>query len=273
MPVEFQASEFHELYLRELPRVDLDDDEAILGFMELLPGYFGLDPTVRGAYHDVGPLPYFPDLWSDVNGPWPVDAAELARFVEIASLKPDRRRVEEFRLGTAWLRDLTRIYRDSRDGMWDFGERDGDHKGTYEVFPYHPTDEDGNDAWESDFIPPPGEGSNAIWYLVSGLNAGVRRFQPRLRVTREDGMDYATASVPWCGAYHAMALQLFEHVAGYADIKECANESCRRLFVEQVDRASEGHHKTDRVIYCRKACARIQATREYRRRKRSIETR
>lgn len=67
--------------------------------------------------------------------------------------------------------------------------------------------------------------------------------------------------------YGACCLQLYNHIAEKARFKRCANESCRQVFVRQRGRASSGQYRTEGVRFCTRECARAQAQRELRRRK------
>ncbi|MFJ6721669.1 hypothetical protein [Streptomyces sp. NPDC091259] len=64
-------------------------------------------------------------------------------------------------------------------------------------------------------------------------------------------------------------LQLYNHLAEDATIRQCANENCRRPYVRQRGRAEYGQNRTSGTKYCTRECARAQAQREHRRRRRA----
>ncbi|MET7780083.1 hypothetical protein ABZT28_30745 [Streptomyces sp. NPDC005388] len=67
--------------------------------------------------------------------------------------------------------------------------------------------------------------------------------------------------------YSVCFLQLYNHLAEGAIVRRCANEPCGRAFVRQRGRAEYGQHRTTGVKYCSRECARAQAQRELRRRR------
>ncbi|MEU9211185.1 hypothetical protein AB0D27_25395 [Streptomyces sp. NPDC048415] len=72
--------------------------------------------------------------------------------------------------------------------------------------------------------------------------------------------------------YSVAFLQLYNHLVEGATVHHCANEPCGRAFVRQRGRAEYGQHRTTGVKYCSRECARAQAQRELRRRRKQEPT-
>jgi hypothetical protein len=71
------------------------------------------------------------------------------------------------------------------------------------------------------------------------------------------------------GLYSICCLEIYNHLIEQTAYRRCQNERCGRLFVHQVGRAKFGQHRTRGVLYCSSSCARAQAQRELRRRRRA----
>jgi hypothetical protein len=72
------------------------------------------------------------------------------------------------------------------------------------------------------------------------------------------------------GLYSICCLEIYNHLIEQASYRRCQNERCGRLFVRHVGRARFGQHRTRGVLYCSHSCARAQAQRELRRRRRAL---
>jgi len=104
--------------------------------------------------------------------------------------------------------------------------------------------------------------------LAEGLNRALTPFTVRLeeRTAADEGVSTSEVNV-----YQAMCLQLANHIAENAAYHRCANEPCGRLFVRQRGGAKFGQYHTSSVLYCSPQCARAQAARVLRRRKRAAD--
>jgi hypothetical protein len=69
--------------------------------------------------------------------------------------------------------------------------------------------------------------------------------------------------------YSASFLQLYNHMVEGVSVRHCANEPCGRPFVRQRGRARFEQHRTEGIKYCSRECARAQAQRELRRRRKN----
>ncbi|WP_431920834.1 hypothetical protein [Nonomuraea jabiensis] len=71
--------------------------------------------------------------------------------------------------------------------------------------------------------------------------------------------------------YGVMFLQLYNHMLEHMPARRCASETCDNLFVYQRGRSQHGQHRSQGVKYCSTNCARAQAARELRRRRRAAD--
>jgi hypothetical protein len=97
-----------------------------------------------------------------------------------------------------------------------------------------------------------------IYNFEATVNAALRRFAPGF-----DEPDFREPTL-----YSLAFLQLYNDMVERAQVKHCMNEPCRRPFVRQRGRAEYGQYRAEGVKYCSRECARSQAQRELRRRKR-----
>lgn len=144
----------------------------------------------------------------------------------------------------------------------------------------HVDDERVMGAWERAGLADPGaeigdrdvETDIAWSFFAEAMNRGLAAFPPYVEVVPAHAATRAvlpTYGEPTVDLFTGMCVQLFNLMAEDLPVLRCANETCDRRFVRQSGRAIKGLHRTEGVLYCSKGCARAQAQREYRRRKRS----
>jgi len=106
----------------------------------------------------------------------------------------------------------------------------------------------------------------SAWFLFSWyLNTALEVFHAHLALPW--GIFPSTPTT-----YQALCLQLFNHIVEGAGFRICANETCGRFFWRQRGRAKYRQFHTTGVRYCSRTCARAQAARELRRRKKGAST-
>jgi len=94
---------------------------------------------------------------------------------------------------------------------------------------------------------------------VRRLNAALTVFAPHI----------VTEDVQVPSIYNVVAAQIINDIHDGTQILTCQNETCRRKFTKQRGRAEYGAYRSKGVLYCSKTCAKAQAQRELRRRRRT----
>lgn len=255
---------YGELYL-ELETIDLASDDAIKDFVvrHHVMGVYQDRPEWRGIEGDTWPYPGF---------------AWRYGFSLVAGYLTERREetgwegmgvetLEEFRWGAWVLRDMTTAWRVFRgelrheDAVWEApcwldARNQFDAVAGYDEKEYRET-------------------GSAPSALEEGMKMALQPFTPRVNwfvAEDRDPPDPHGRRSEGIPLFSIMALELFNHIAEEADYRRCQNETCGRFFVRQRGRSVHGQHRTRGVKYCSAECAKMQASREYRRRKRSPPT-
>jgi hypothetical protein len=111
--------------------------------------------------------------------------------------------------------------------------------------------------------------SHAWNEFVRFTDAALKDFHVRVDVEVEtDGRPLVKRNPDetYTTLYGAAMLQIVNHLAANEQVRICANETCRRLFLRQLGRSIYGGHRKTGILYCSSDCARAQYQREKRRR-------
>jgi hypothetical protein len=248
-----------ELYLRELRDLDLEDAGAILAFANewgwLGDSRFEVRPRVLGEDDDEE-VPYarFPALETGggVGADLCRDIGEDIVLTERGEGRGERRHLKEFILYASVLRDLVRTWLGVK-GVYSWDEVLVE----WETPPrwVHLNEANLSDDWAIEA---------RMSFFTTALDAALSPFRAHVQRIPQQAEDERSPS--WLvSTYQAMALQLANHIAEDAQIKTCANESCRRLFVRQRGVSQSGKVRMRGLLYCSRRCAQTQAQREFRR--------
>lgn len=112
-----------------------------------------------------------------------------------------------------------------------------------------------------------GEGEGICWhYFTRIVNAGLKQRPPHVSFRPVGSWVHDD---PALGLFSALCIQLMNVMVDDLPIRDCANETCKNVFQRQHGRARKGQYRTEGVMFCSASCARAQAQRELRRRKKA----
>jgi hypothetical protein len=147
--------------------------------------------------------------------------------------------LDEVRHSAALLRTLTSIYHLHQAGRLDRAGIDEWH-------------------WDSEWVAPPVDAVEGRVFFTSEMN--------RLLVSVIPSVGFGNNKQSPHTLLDILVMQLFNDIAAGIAYKTCANDTCRGLFVHQIDRTADRHFRSKGTRYCSPRCARAQAQRNYRRR-------
>jgi len=257
-----------EAYLRELGDLDLGNVEAILAFVNAW-GWVG-DPGFHIEDEDVDDA-----LWSEESFPGPRPEACFSALEAVAAdvrvglgvaedlveagyfrRRPGMglRHLDEFVLYASLLRDFTRTWQAVSESLsWERVLGDWETPSDWVRVFGATTQQDEKTE-------------RCVEFMCAVLNQALAAFSVHLttHTVAPDGRQ----EPDWdASTWQALSLQLVNDVVDRVPYKVCANEACGRFFVRQRGTSKFGQGRTSGVMYCSNSCARAQAQREYRRRK------
>jgi hypothetical protein len=270
-----------ETYLRLLD-VDLDDPESILGFANQY-GHLGVYETTED--------------WRAIRYPLSFQWDELEPKLRAARLKVGQVQLDADRRWIEALEDpsqretYTKLYADrtAEDMAWQSDPsyesleefRAGAAAVIFAVGFWRLLlgEMDYRQLIERTGVGPGSAAREAADYLYTFFDWGLEPFHPHLSVDWDGPVTSGTfdlgpqvetlpQSRRGTNLYNLCCLELYNHIVEGANYRTCANEPCGRTFVRQEGRAEHGQYRTKGVKYCSATCARAQAQRELRRRKR-----
>lgn len=255
-----------ELYLREFLELDARDPEAVLAFCR----QWG--PVGRFDCSDLANLPFSGRYAQDADNALPLPWAPRWKRMDAERLQRAVRRLG-FR-GLIGVHSVARVqvYQDTLSDLlllWRFasGEISGDELAEQARPEERPYLSLSREQLRSVSV------GRAEYDLVPQLNLALTPFHVRLELHLSD---LAPLGTPLPNVYEVACLQLANHIAERASYRHCANETCGRLFVRQrggskianMRGQEHGQYHSTGVMYCTPQCARAQAARALRRRKR-----
>lgn len=240
-PLEPSSRWSEEAYL-DLIAVDLEDSASIMSFVDV---YGELGMRHGRAVSERTMLAGFALFHGQEQISESLMEGREEAFKAVGIHPASGETLDEFRWGAVCMRDFVAAWRavqgelDPASHIWECPIWEYQHK-VEEV---------------------PWRGDGAVTVLTAGLGEALECFGPSISAT-------PTAPIyddHWM--FEICCLELFNHMVEQAAYRKCTNETCGRFFVRQRGRALHGQHRTRGVKYCSAGCAKMQASREYRRRK------
>lgn len=133
------------------------------------------------------------------------------------------------------------------------------------------------DNWSSPawLWPRPDNAFDAMLTTVAAMNKGLEAFAPRAEVYRPDDGEfpgYRVLAIEDATLWQLAMASLWNDLVRGEPYRVCANTTCGCLFQHQLGRAIHAQHRSAGLKYCSAECARAQAQRDYRARKRTKAT-
>lgn len=238
----------HEVAIRDLPNLDVDDDAQVLAFTAahgFLDTFHGVSNRLDRLV--VGPEPPSPIVTEFNNA--------MAASGQVVVLRPEAPHGVGIYVYLPEAREVLRVARSlARHLVAHLLEKD--------VAP----------AWEGTLRRIPGETvseeEHAWISFASYLTEGLKGFAARVEFTAVFSPgDEMLIGAPRADLFSGLCHQLFNLFVDDAPVMPCANETCTvRAFAHQAGGAIKGQYRTKGVIYCSKTCARAQVERQRRRR-------
>ena len=145
--------------------------------------------------------------------------------------------LDEVRHAAALVRTLTSIYH-----LHETGQFDPDSIAAWQ--------------WDEAWVDPPVDAVAGHSFFTTEMNRLLDAVTPTVGFGNDRQSPYTLLDV--------LVIQLFNDVAAGVTYKTCANESCRGLFVNQIDRKVKRRSRTNGARYCSPRCSKAQAQRNYR---------
>ena len=145
--------------------------------------------------------------------------------------------LDEVRSAAALLRTLTSIYHLHETGQFEHASIQSWH-------------------WDSEWVAPPDDAVAGHEFFTYEMNRLLDGVTPMVGFGNHKQTPYTLLDV--------LVIQLFNDIAGGVTYKTCASETCRELFVNQINRNAKRRSRSNGTRYCSPRCARAQAQRNYR---------